>query len=88
MQRLQPKATSPQTRSSWQDERQYYCLHSHNGYSNSVLYQVIPAGRDFFHILEVTSGRIMGFRSNHLRACELAKKLETSLHSGIVSSPG
>jgi hypothetical protein len=56
-----------------------------------VLYQVVPAGRNFFHILEVTSGRIKGFRSNHIRACELAKTLEAALyapHGGIVSSPG
>jgi hypothetical protein len=38
----------------------------------------------------VTSGRIKGFRSDHIQACELAKKLETILHEphgGIVSSP-
>lgn len=91
MQRRQHDATSSGTHSSYQDERQYYCLHSHDGYSNSVLYQVVPAGRNFFHILEVTSGRIKGFRSNHIRACELAKNLEAALHAphgGIVSSPG
>lgn len=89
MQPCQYDATSSRTRSSCQDEHQYYCLPGPNGYSNSVLYQVVPAGRDFFHIREVTSGRIRGFRSNHTRACELAKKLEASLHSvhgGIVSS--
>ena len=55
MQRRQHDATSSGTHSSYQDERQYYCLHSHDGYSNSVLYQVVPAGRNFFHIMEVTS---------------------------------
>ncbi|NVZ18382.1 hypothetical protein [Pseudomonas costantinii] len=91
MQPYQHDATSSRTRPSSQDERQYYCLHSASGYSNSVLYQVVPAGRNFFHILEVTSGRIKGFRSNHIQACELAKELEASLyalHGGIVSSPG
>lgn len=90
MQTRQHDATSSRTRSSCPDERQYYCLHNPNGYSNSVLYQVVPAGRNFFHILEVTSGRIKGFRSNHSRACELAKNLEANLHAvhgGIVSSP-
>ena len=90
MQRRQHDATSSGTHFSCQDERQYYCLQSHDGYSISVLYQVVPAGRNFFHILEVTSGRIKGFRSNHTRACELAKKLEASLHAShgaIVSSP-
>jgi len=91
MQTRQLNATSSRTRSSCPDERQYYCLDSPDGYSNSVLYQVVPAGRDFFHILEVTSGRIRGFRSNHIRACELAKKLEANpltFHPGIVSSSG
>ncbi|OPA90379.1 hypothetical protein BFW88_12190 [Pseudomonas fluorescens] len=67
---------------------QYYCLHSPDGYSPAILYQVVPAGRNFFHIREVTSGRIRGFRSDHSQACELAKRLEASLHDGIVSSPG
>ncbi|WP_426135254.1 hypothetical protein [Pseudomonas sp. PWP3-1b2] len=91
MQPRQYAATSSRTRSSHQDERQYYCLDSESGYSNSVLYQVVPAGRNFFHILEVTSGRIKGFRSNHTQACALAKELEASLyalHGSIVSSPG
>ena len=91
MQPRQHEATSSRTRSSCQDERQYYCLQSHNGYCNSVLYQVVPAGRNFFHILEVTSGRIKGFRSNHTQACALAKELEANLHAfqgAIVSSPG
>lgn len=88
MQRRQYEATSSRTHSSCQDERQYYCLSSPNGYPNSVLYQVVPAGKNFFHIREVTSGRIKGFRSDHIKACELAKRLEASLHGGIVSSPG
>lgn len=88
MQRRQYDATSSRTRSSCQDERQYYRLRSPNGYPHSVLYQVVPAGRNFFHIREVTSGRIKGFRSDHIQACELAKRLEASLHGGIVSSPG
>lgn len=88
MQRRQYDAMSSRTRSSRQEERQYYCLHGAKGYSNSILYQVVPAGRNFFHILEVTSGRIKGFRSDHSQACELARQLENSLHGGLVSSPG
>ncbi|GAB5337444.1 hypothetical protein [Pseudomonas fluorescens] len=84
-------ATPSRTRSSRHDERQYYCLDYPNGYPNAVLYQVVPAGRSFFHILEVTSGRIRDFRSTHAQACELAKQLEASLHAtygGFVSSSG
>ena len=91
MQPRQRNAASSSTHSSCQDERQYYCLQSLSGYSNSVLYQVVPAGRNFFHIREVTSGRIRGFRSDHIQACQLAKALEASLyspHGAIVSSPG
>ena len=49
-----------------------------------------PDERQYYCLpgLEVTSGRIRGFRSNHIKACELAKQLEASLHDGIVSSPG
>jgi hypothetical protein len=39
----------------------------------------------------VPSGRVRGFRSDHNKACELAKTLEAQLHAlygGIVSSPG
>lgn len=91
MQPRQHNAASSSAHSSYQDERQYYCLHSLSGYSNSVLYQVVPAGRNFFHIREVTSGRIKGFRSDHIQACKLANELEVSLygpHGAIVSSPG
>lgn len=91
MQPRQHNTASASIHSSWHDERQYYCLQSLSGYSNSVLYQVVPAGRNFFHIREVTSGRIKGFRSDHIQACKLAKELEASLygpHGAIVSSPG
>ncbi|WP_296263932.1 hypothetical protein [Pseudomonas sp. UBA6562] len=37
---------------------------------------VIPAGVDFFHIIESATGRIKGFRRLHLDACLLAKSLE------------
>lgn len=37
---------------------------------------VIPAGIDFFHIIESATGRIKGFRRLHLDACLLAKSLE------------
>lgn len=81
---MQPRlhdATSSRTCSSAQDGRQYYCLPDTEGYSNSVLYRVVPAGRNFFHILEVTSGRIRGFRSHHGKACELARQMEASLNT-------
>ncbi|AYF48411.1 hypothetical protein NTD80_00955 [Pseudomonas sp. 13B_2.1_Bac1] len=90
MQRPTYDTLSSNTRSSCQDEAQYYRLRGYDGYSDSVLYQVVPAGRNFFHIREVLSGRIRGFRSNHIKACELAKELEAVLHQphgGIVSSP-
>ncbi len=90
MQRPHSNAMSSRIRSSSQHEAQYYPLQGHDGCPYAVLYQVVPAGRNFFHIREVTSGRIKGFRSDHIQACELAKKLETILHEphgGIVSSP-
>lgn len=91
MQRSPYDATPSHTRSSCQDEAQYYRLRGCGGYLDSILYQVVPAGRNFFHIREVLSGRVKGFRSDHIQACELAKKLEATLHThhgAIVSSPG
>ncbi len=90
MQRPAYETMPSRTRSACQDEAQYYRLRGHDGYLDSILYQVVPAGRNFFHIREVLSGRVKGFRSDHLQACELAKKLEAHLqahHGGIVSSP-
>lgn len=90
MQRPPYDVRSSHTRPSCHDEAQYYRLRGYDGYLDSVLYQVVPAGRNFFHIREVISGRIKGFRTDHIQACELAKKLEASLqahHGGIVSSP-
>ncbi|WP_455826993.1 hypothetical protein [Pseudomonas graminis] len=89
MQRPNNKVMSSRTRSSSHNDAQYYPLHGYGGYSNPVLYQVVPAGRNFFHIREVISGRVKGFRSDHIQACELAKKLEAILQQpdgAIVSS--
>ena len=89
MQRSTYNAMSSHTRSSCQGEAQYYRLGGFEGYSDPVLYQVVPAGKNFFHIREVLSGRVKGFRSGHVKACELAKKLEAMLHAphgAIVSS--
>ncbi|MBN2992830.1 hypothetical protein JWR97_17620 [Pseudomonas cedrina subsp. fulgida] len=79
MQRSAYNAMPSHTHSSRQDGVQYYRLNGFDGYSDSVLYQVVPAGRNFFHIREVLSGRIKGFRSDHVKACELAKQLEAGL---------
>ena len=88
MQRPLYDAMSSRPHPSCQDGVQYYRLRDHDGYSDSVLYQVVPAGRNFFHIREVLSGRIKGFRSDHIQACELAKELEASLHvpHGVIVS--
>ena len=89
MQRSTYNAMSSHTRSSCQGEDQYYRLGGFEGYSDPVLYQVVPAGKNFFHIREVLSGQIKGFRSGHVKACELAKKLEAQLqahHGAVVSS--
>ncbi|WP_167498019.1 hypothetical protein [Pseudomonas nabeulensis] len=81
MQRPTYEAIPTRTHSSCQDRAQYYRLHGCDGNLDCVLYQVVPAGRNFFHIREVLSGRIKGFRSDHIQACELAKELEARLHT-------
>ena len=38
--------------------------------------QVKPAGRDFFHVVDSQTGKVMGFRRDHNAACAFARKLE------------
>ena len=37
-----------------------------------------PAGRDFFHVVDNRTGKVMGFRRDHNEACALARRLEGS----------
>lgn len=46
------------------------------GYRQAVRCHVIPAGRNFFHVREQSSGRTLGFRCSHYAACVLAQQLE------------
>lgn len=39
-------------------------------------FQVVLAGNAFFHIKEISSGHVRGFRSDHNEACALARSLE------------
>lgn len=43
----------------------------------SPLFRVIPAGNEFFHVVDSTTGKVKGFRRNHNEACALARKLES-----------
>ncbi len=43
------------------------------------LFQVIPAGIGFFHIKEISTGRVRGFREDHNKACALARALESQI---------
>lgn len=81
MQRPQTIAITSNTGSSFLDDSQFYSLYTPGGCPHSALYRVVPAGRNFFHILEVPSGRIKGFRSGHRQACELAIHLEAILQA-------
>ena len=37
---------------------------------------VKPAGRDFFHVVDSQTDKVVGFRRNHNDACALARSLE------------
>jgi len=37
--------------------------------------QVVPCGKNFFHLQDAT-GRVLGYRVGHLRACAAARDLE------------
>lgn len=39
-------------------------------------FQVILAGNAFFHIKEISTGHVRGFRADHNEACALARSLE------------
>ena len=39
-------------------------------------FQVFLAGNAFFHIKEISTGRVRGFRSKHNEACALARSLD------------
>ncbi|UVL01365.1 hypothetical protein [Pseudomonas sp. B21-048] len=39
-------------------------------------FQVVLAGTAFFHIREISTGCVRGFRGNHNEACALARSLE------------
>ncbi|AZE53641.1 hypothetical protein C4K03_1470 [Pseudomonas synxantha] len=38
---------------------------------------VKPAGRDFFHVVDSLTDKVMGYRCNHNEACALARQLES-----------
>ncbi|MHC8343771.1 hypothetical protein [Pseudomonas sp. RT6P73] len=40
-------------------------------------FQVVLAGNAFFHIKEISTGRVRGFRGSHNEACALARSLES-----------
>ncbi|RTY75545.1 hypothetical protein [Pseudomonas veronii] len=43
----------------------------------SPMFRVIPAGNEFFHVVDSTTGKVKGFRRDHNEACALAQRLET-----------
>ncbi|RAI63092.1 hypothetical protein DOZ80_29790 [Pseudomonas fluorescens] len=40
-------------------------------------FQVVMAGIAFFHIKEISTGSVRGFRANHNEACALARFLDS-----------
>lgn len=47
--------------------------------SRNPRFLVIPAGTAFFHIQEISTGRVRGFRKDHNEACALARSLESKI---------
>jgi hypothetical protein len=45
--------------------------------SVTARFQVILAGNAFFHIKEISTGCVRGFRAGHNEACALARSLES-----------
>lgn len=42
-------------------------------------YRVVLAGISFFHIKEISTGHVRGFRGDHNEACALARSLESRI---------
>ena len=42
-------------------------------------FQVVLAGNAFFHIKEIATGHVRGFRGDHNEACALARALESRI---------
>ncbi|MGH8385992.1 MAG: hypothetical protein ACRESJ_10920 [Pseudomonas sp.] len=42
-------------------------------------FQVVLAGNAFFHIKEISTGHVRGFRGNHNEACALARSFESHI---------
>jgi len=42
------------------------------------MYRVIPAGKAFYHVVEIATNRVIGYRRQHADACALARRLETN----------
>lgn len=40
-------------------------------------YRVIPAGKAFYHVVETSTNRVIGYRRQHIDACTLARQLES-----------
>ena len=43
---------------------------------SSPRYRVVPAGHEFFHVVEASTGKVKGFRQDHNEACALSRSLE------------
>ncbi|VVN65014.1 hypothetical protein [Pseudomonas fluorescens] len=45
----------------------------------ALRFQVVLAGNAFFHIKEISTGHVRGFRGDHNEACALARSLESRI---------
>lgn len=57
-------------------EANAYCGVESRNPAKPPRFVVVPAGIEFFHITEYTTGRVKGFRRQHTEACALARDLE------------
>lgn len=54
-----------------------YTLTPQQGAPGMPQYRVIPAGKAFYHVVEIATNRVLGYRRRHCDACALAERLET-----------
>lgn len=59
----------------------FYRLANQTRPARTPRFQVMPSGRGLFIVAERASGKVKGWRREHLEACALAKELERGVRA-------
>lgn len=68
----------PASKSATTPATPHHRLAARQGANAMPLYRVNPAGKAFYHVVEIATDRVIGYRRRHSDACALAQSLEAS----------